>query len=103
MQTFADILGLPIHVARTTQGPALGSAIFAAVAAGSSAGGYETIDQASAAMQSPVIRSYQPDPERHAIYNRLYEQFKTLHDYFGRGENNVMEFLKDLRAEAAPK
>ena len=33
------------------------------------------------------------------IYNKLYAEYKTLHDYFGRGENDVMKRLKKIAAE----
>ena len=34
-----------------------------------------------------------------AIYDVLYREYVRLHDYFGRGENDVMKRLKGLRAE----
>jgi L-ribulokinase len=101
MQIMADIVGIPIKVARTSQGPALGSAIFAAVAAGSSNGGYNSIEEASEKMQSEILAEYNPISENRLVYEKMYLQFKKLHDYFGRGENQVMEFLKDLRAEVS--
>lgn len=101
MQIYADVLGIPIHIAETTQGPALGAAIFAAVAAGQQKGGYRTIQEATQAMQSPIVNTYYPNAENKDVYDRLYHQFVQLHDYFGRGENRVMEFLKELRTEVA--
>ena len=46
-------------------------------------------------------RVYQPDPERAAAYDRLYEEYRLLHDYFGRGANEVMHRLRRIRAEAS--
>lgn len=35
-----------------------------------------------------------PIIENVAIYDKLYTEYKRLHDYFGTGENNVMKHLK---------
>ena len=87
MQIYADVLDLPISVIRSSQGPALGSAIHAAVAAGA----YPDIHAASAAMGGVDRAAHRPDPERAAAYRALYEEYRTLHDYFGRGANEVMQ------------
>ena len=50
MRIFADVTGREIAVAASSQTPALGSAMFAAVAAGSAAGGYDSIEEAAARM-----------------------------------------------------
>ena len=101
MQIYADVLNMPVHIAGSLQGPALGSAIFAAVAAGRAAGGYDTVAEASRIMGSLKEERYLPDPCRAAIYDRLYEEYTRLHDYFGRGGNEMMKRLKALKAEAA--
>jgi L-ribulokinase len=99
MQIYADVTGRPIHVAATSQGGALGSAMHGAVAAGKAAGGYDTIVEASKAMARLRDEAYTPDSARKAVYDRLYAEYLTLHDYFGRGVNDVMKRLKALRAE----
>ncbi|MEY4368039.1 MAG: putative L-ribulokinase, partial [Actinomycetota bacterium] len=96
MQLYCDVLQLPLSVINSSQGPALGSAIHAAVAAGA----YESVGEAAEAMGSLSKGVYQPDAARGAIYDRLFAEYETLHDYFGRGENNVMKRLKALRREA---
>jgi L-ribulokinase len=96
MQLYCDVLQLPLSVINSTQGPALGSCIHAAVAAGA----YESVGAAANAMGSLSKGVYQPNAERGKIYDRLYAEYETLHDYFGRGENNVMKRLKALRREA---
>ena len=40
-----------------------------------------------------------PIPEHRAVYDRLYAEYLNLHDYFGRGGNDVMKRLKAIRAE----
>ena len=89
MQVYSDILGIPINVISSKQAPALGSAIYAAVAAGE----YADVFAASDAMKSPIFSSYTPNAENAPVYNALYREYLTLHDYFGRGENNVMKRL----------
>lgn len=99
MQIYADVTGRPIKVAGTSQGGALGSAIHAAVAAGVQAGGYDTIEDAAKAMARLRDESYTPNPAATDVYNRLFAEYLTLHDYFGRGGNDVMKRLKALKAE----
>ncbi|HLS90385.1 MAG TPA: ribulokinase [Limnochordia bacterium] len=98
MQIYADVTGRSIKVARSSQTPALGSAMFGAVAAGPEAGGYATITEAAARMAGLKDVVYKPDPDRAAIYEELYREYVQLHDYFGRGANDVMKRLKALRA-----
>lgn len=99
MQIYADILNLPIHIAGSTQGPALGSAIFGAVAAGREKGGYDDIFTAAREMGKLRDEIYRPIPENAAVYDKLYAEYRTLHDYFGRGENDVMKRLKAIKKE----
>ena len=99
MQTYADVTGRPIHVAGTHQAGALGSAMFGAVAAGAAAGGYDSIFEATPRMASLRPEAYEPIPEHQVVYDRLYSEYVLLHDYFGRGANDVMKRLKELKAE----
>lgn len=97
MQIFADVTGLGIRVAASQRAPALGSAMFAAVAAGSEAGGYDSIEEAAARMAHLRDEAYRPDPAATAIYDTLFAEYRRLHDYFGRRANDVMKRLKALR------
>ena len=99
MQIYADVTGLPIYVAEAEQIGALGSAMHGAVAAGAAAGGYDSIQKASQRMARLREEHYEPHPEHHAIYDQLYAEYVILHDYFGRGENDVMKRLKSLRTD----
>ena len=96
MQMYADVLNLPISTIASDQGPALGSAIHAAVAAGL----YENVGQAGEAMGKVTRAAYVPNPQAVEAYNRLFAEYTLLHDYFGRGANDVMKRLKALRREA---
>ena len=96
MQMYADVLNLPISTIASDQGPALGSAIHAAVAAGL----YPSVGQAGEAMGKVTRGAYVPRPDAVAQYARLYAEYQLVHDYFGRGANDVMKRLKALRREA---
>ena len=99
MQIYADVTGLPLSTITSEQGPALGSAIHAAVAAGA----YPDIHAASAAMGSAQRDVYVPDPRRVKAYDALYAEYTRLHDYFGRtrdGGNDVLHRLHRIRTEA---
>ena len=98
MQIYADVLNRELRIVRSAQTPALGSAIFGAVAAGSAAGGYDSIAAAARKMGGVDERVYRPDPENSAVYDELFSEYAQLHDYFGRGGNDVMKRLKALRA-----
>ncbi|MCR6098514.1 ribulokinase [Salipaludibacillus agaradhaerens] len=99
MQIYADVTNREIRIAASKQTPALGAAMFAAVAAGSATGGYDTITEAAAHMGRVKDESYKPIPENVAVYEKLYREYEALHDYFARGTNDVMKRLKSLKAE----
>ena len=97
MQIYADVTGRRFTVAGSRQAPALGAAIFGAVAAGAAAGGYDSIVDASRNMGRLSNESYTPDPGRRATYDLLFREYLTLHDLFGRGGENVMRRLKRIQ------
>lgn len=97
MQIYADVLNMPIRIAGSLQGPALGSAIFASVAAGSENSGYDDVFEAARKMGKTKDIVYSPIPEHVEIYDKLFAEYRILHDYFGRGENNVMKRLKSIK------
>jgi L-ribulokinase len=101
MQIYADITGRPMKISRSEQTPALGAGIFAAVAAGKSFGGYETVEDAQKYMTG-VNKSFEPIEENHRIYKKLYKLYRQLHDSFGTkewqgGMYNVMKDLLEIR------
>ena len=93
MQIYADVTGLPLSLASSAQAPALGSAIHAAVAAGC----YPDVPAAAAVMGRRHRNAFRPDPASAAVYNELYAEYIRLHDYFGRGGNEVLHRLRALR------
>jgi L-ribulokinase len=96
MQIYADMLRMPISITASTQGPALGSAIHAAVAAGE----YASVRAAADARGKLNWDVYSPDPAAADAYDALYAEYTLLHDYFGRGTNDVMRRLGTMRREA---
>ena len=100
MQIYADVTGREIKLAEQLQTcSALGSAMHGAVAAGRAGGGYDSIAEAAKHMARAQKRTYRPNAHNHTIFNRLFKEYQTLHDYFGRGGNDVMKRLKALRRE----
>jgi L-ribulokinase len=93
MQIYADVTRLPLSLIDSEQGPALGSAMHAAVAAGA----YPDIGAAGGAMGRRHEAVYVPDPRSADVYDELYAEYVLLHDYFGRGANEVMHRLRALR------
>jgi len=96
MQIYADVLRRPLGVIGSEQGPALGSAIHAAVAAGA----YPDVPVAAGAMGRVDRDVYRPDAARADAYDELYAEYVRLHDYFGRGANEVMYRLRAIRDRA---
>lgn len=97
MQIYADVINKPVKIGYSSNGPALGSAIFGAVAAGKENGGYDSIFEAADAMGRVRDTVYHPIKENSEIYDKLYGEYTILHDYFGRGANDVMKRLKQIR------
>ena len=100
MQIYADITRREFSIAASNQAPALGSSMWAAVAAGAAKGGYESIEEATARMAHLRDEHYVPDPAAAAVYDELYAEYVLLHDYFGRGANDVMKRLRAIRDRA---
>lgn len=93
MQIYADVINKPIRLSGSSQGPALGAAIFGAVAGG----GYPTVAEAARQMGKLKDKVYVPDQGNALIYDRLYAEYELLHQYFGEGLNDVMKRLKALK------
>jgi L-ribulokinase len=74
MQIVADVLGMPIKVARSEQACALGTAMAAAVAAGV----YASLGEAQEKMGGGFEKVYEPIPENVEKYKALYDQYQSL-------------------------
>ncbi len=96
MQIYSDVVNRPISVLDSDQGPALGSAIHAAVAAGI----HEDVETAAACMGKVRPNVYSPDSDRAESYDRLYGVYVKLHDWFGRENRALMRELQSIAADA---
>lgn len=99
MQIYADVTNKEIFIGASNQTPALGAAMFGAVAAGKEKGGYDSIFDAAKVMGKVEEHTYKPIKENVQVYKILYREFERLHDYFGKGENDVMKMLKIIKKE----
>lgn len=99
LQIYADVTRLPLSTIASQEGPALGAAIHAAVAAGA----HRDVPAAAAAMGRSRAGVCTPDPDRAQAYDALYAEYVALHDYFGRGTNEVMHRLRNLRRRAVAR
>lgn len=98
MQMFADAMGIPVHLSASDNGSCVGSAIYGASAAGPDRSGYAKLTDIVHGMGVTVARSFYPNPALKERYDKLYEEYKGLYDYFGR-DNLVMKRLQDLRRQ----
>ncbi len=97
MQIYADVTNRVIKIADSYQTPALGAAMFGALAAGSANGGFDSILEATSKMARIKDKVITPIPENVVVYESLYKEYSTLHDYFGRGENDMMKRMRAIR------
>ncbi len=74
MQTLANAMNMPIKVAASDQAPALGAAIYAAVAAGI----YNTVIEAASKMGSDFEAEYFPEQDKVEVYKELMKSYDQL-------------------------
>jgi L-ribulokinase len=99
MQIYTDVTGCSLHVAGSSQACALGAATAAAVVAGA----HRNFPAAQRAMTRLGAARYRPDARRRRAYERLYGEYRRLHDSFGgvtgaADLSRVMKVLLDGRA-----
>lgn len=82
MQTLSNVLNMPIKVAASDEAPALGAAIYAAVAAGL----YTNVIEASKNLGSPFEAEYHPQPEKVSELIKYMDKYKELAKFI---ENNI--------------
>lgn len=97
MQILADVTGREILLAASPHTSALGAAMWGAVAAGSSQGGYDSIVEAAQNMARIKRERYIPQREHLQVYSDLYREYVVLQEYFGRSGNPVMKNLRPRR------
>lgn len=97
-QVYADVLGMPLDGIASGEGAALGSAIHAAVAAGA----YPDVPAAARAMGRLRRAVHVPRRDRAEAYAALFEEYRALHDHFGRA-TSTMRRLRALRRRAVAR
>ena len=95
MQIIADVSGRMVDVPASREVPARGAALFGAVAAGAFTG----IGAAVQATRPAIARTFAPDPDASAIYERVYPIFRAFHDLLGRSQPALLHELKRIRAD----
>jgi L-ribulokinase len=105
MQIYADVMGRPLMISRSSQTCALGAAIAGAVVAGEAAGGHANYGGAMEAMTGVQPKVFKPIPKNVAVYDKLYRLYRSLHDSLGvRGHtedlSGLMKELLKIRDEA---
>jgi L-ribulokinase len=74
MQTLADVLNMPIKVAKAEQACAFGASMFAAVVAGV----YAKVEDAQAAMGMGFAAEFYPNAENHKLYLDIYHKYVQI-------------------------
>ena len=97
LRVFTDVLKRPVRISASDQTAALGSAMYAAAAAGEEAGGYASVADASRALAKLKEEIYEPDNARAEVYDRLYALYCEAVERFDPKENPVLKALKDMR------
>lgn len=82
MQTLANVLNMPVKVVESDQAPALGAAIYAAVAAGI----YPNVIEASKKMGSDFEAEYFPQADDVKVYENRMNSYKMLGEFI---ENTI--------------
>lgn len=98
LQIYADVTGRALIEAGSGHASALGAAMLGAAAAGRAAGGVDTLAEAAQCMSPAALTVHPPNARHRETYDRLFAEYRTLHEYFGRGGNGVMERLRALRS-----
>ena len=94
MQIYASVLNMPIECLESTQATALGSAIYASVAAGR----YSSVKEASDAMKSPIAKIYYPIKKDADKYNEIYTHYCKISEMFSNDSLGIMEYLSSNRS-----
>ena len=103
VQVYADICKKEIRLAASPNASARGAAILGAAAAAmqndalAAQTGYGNASEAAAGLGAVSDTVYRPDPDQAAIYDRIYAEYVTLQEYFGKGANDVMKRLNGIK------
>lgn len=96
MQIYADVLDCEIKLSATDQTAALGSAVYAAVAAGTECGGYASVEETANHMSHLKDLTYRPIEANVERYNELFGIYCELVDLFDPEKTSVMTRLSSF-------
>lgn len=97
MQIYADVLGVDIKIAACDQAAALGSSIYAALAAGAENGGYDEYKEAVEGMTFMTDDEYTFHTKNKEKYDRLYQIYKRYSDTMGSKDREILQALYRLK------
>lgn len=101
LQILSDVLKKRISISAVAFAPAIGAAMLASAAAGEGMVGHASLLDASRAMSCLSTEYFDPTAANVRVYDRLYQEYEKLHDYFGRYENPMMINLKNIKNQRA--
>lgn len=99
VQVYSDICKRDIKISASTQASALGAAILGIAAASEQVTGYKDANEIAQKIGQVEDTVFSPNPDNTEVYDKLYAEYKTLHEYFGKGANDVMKRLNKIREE----
>ena len=97
LSIFTDVLNRPVKISASDQTAALGSAMYAAAAAGVDAGGFSSVAEAAEALARLKDKVYLPDPSHAEVYDRLYGLYRELVECFDPRKMRVLTELREMR------
>lgn len=97
VQVYSDVCNREIRISASSNASALGAAMLGVAAADKSITGYRNIEEIAEKLGKVKDDIFVPNSENVEIYNLLYNEYKTLHEYYGTGLNDVMKRLNNLR------
>lgn len=100
VQIYADICKKEIKISASNQASALGAAILGVAAADKIVTGYENANEIAQKLGKTRNDIYAPILENAVVYDEMYKEYKILHEYFGKGANDVMKRLNKMRDKA---
>lgn len=97
VQVYSDVCNKEIRVSESQNASAMGAAILGVAAAPTEVSGYNNATEATEKLGKSGKTVFYPKYENVALYDELYQEYKTLHQYFGTGMNDVMKRLNAMR------
>ena len=77
----------------------MGSAVYAALSAGESAGGYDNYEEAVKNMCQVKSIVYEPNQKNFELYTKLYSIYKDYSEIMGNSNREIMRRLQELQTE----